>query len=145
MNATDWIAGYAAAMGTAALSWEMWRVRQARRLRVTVRLGTLLVHQGKKLVRWATRVEARNHGDHRIRVTGVGLYSQDGTRTCLTLPREGSSTLPGVVEAHDSGAAMLFVDRDGGRSSAAWLLAADRATDRTAGADTNLNKPPLRQ
>ncbi len=76
MDATDVIAGYAAVVATAALGWEVWKQRQARRLRVEVVVGGVLLFDPVDLaVEGAVRIQVRNHGDLAVRVATVGLYS----------------------------------------------------------------------
>jgi hypothetical protein len=87
LNATDVIAGYAAVVATAALGWEVWKQRQARRLRVDVVVdGVLLYGPPITGIEWGVSIEVRNHGDHAVRVTMVGLLSQDDERRRISIP-----------------------------------------------------------
>ena len=72
MNATDLIALYAAGVGTATAAWQVRQAVRARRPQVEVVLFNTMIQWGEKsgLLIW---IQARNHGDHPVRVMGVGI------------------------------------------------------------------------
>lgn len=92
MNATDSIALYAAGIGTATAAWQVRQAVRARRPQVEVVLFNTMVEWGEKrrLLIW---IQARNHGDHPVRVMGVGI--QDSKVKYTFGPNHGMMVLKG--------------------------------------------------
>jgi hypothetical protein len=111
VDATDWIAGYAAVVSTAALGWQILKERRARRPQVEVKVGNaILSYPGRGVVESA-HIEARNRGDLPIRVTSAGFNLQDGTaRTLAVIQQPPGATLPGAIGPRDSGMTYLLLD-----------------------------------
>jgi hypothetical protein len=107
----DWVAAYAAVVGTAALGWEVWKAVQARRLKVEVDLANAMLAYPAREPAWSAQIQVRNHGDHQINVTSAGLYTQDGTdQRVVMIRQQPGATLPGVVGPHDSGFTYFLED-----------------------------------
>jgi hypothetical protein len=57
-------------------------------------------------------VEVVNRSDHAVRVTGAGLYLQDGSgRQMHQMQSPPGATIPGTIESHDS-ASTYFLAED---------------------------------
>ncbi|HEY2053950.1 MAG TPA: hypothetical protein VGH14_08460 [Solirubrobacterales bacterium] len=106
------VAAYAAVVATASLAWQFyaWRHRQQNRVAVSVRLAIASPAPGVTV--HALSITATNNSEHAVRVTGVGLdlNRRDGWQFHQAAPIYGA-TLPGVVQPHDAGVAMI--DREG--------------------------------
>jgi hypothetical protein len=105
----DWIAGYAAVVGTAALGWEVWKATRPRRPEVNVDLKVAW-SDGK--AHRVCMLVVRNRGDHRIRVEKVAVRMH-GKQVIEVLLTEGlviDATIPGPVEPSDAG--IVFFDPD---------------------------------
>ena len=105
MSTAGWIvAGYAAAISTASLAWQVisWRLARTDRLKVEVRyviLGT------SPTITHGIAVTAVNRSDHAVRVEAVGLHLQDGSGDAYQQFRQPEiATIPGAIASHDSGA-----------------------------------------
>jgi len=111
----DWIAGYAAVVGTAALGWEVWNASRPRRPDVNV--GVSVVGSGRD-DRLTCMLVVRNRGDHPIKVEEVGIRmaGKPVLYVALTSHNTFDSTVPGVVEPSDAGVAGFESDvlRDAG-------------------------------
>lgn len=72
MDATTSIALYAAGVGTTTAAWQIRQAARARRPQVEVVLFNTMVQwdENRLLLVW---IQARNHGDHPVRVMGVGI------------------------------------------------------------------------
>jgi hypothetical protein len=112
MNAAGWIvAGYAAIVSTASLAWQVisWRLARKNRVKVIVKAALLGLDNGEMVD--AVSVEAINRSDHAIRVTGVGLYLQDGSgRQMHQMHTPPGGTLPGAVASRDSGSTYFLAE-----------------------------------
>lgn len=113
MDVAGWIvAGYAAVVSTAALGWQVlsWLLARKNRVKVIVKAALLGMDDGSMID--AVSVEVVNRSDHAVRVTGVGLYLQDGSgRQMHQVTAPPGATLPGTVKSHDSGST-FFVAED---------------------------------
>src|SRR4029453_12484585 len=115
MEATDWIAGYAAVVATAAFGWGVWKTIRARRPPA----------EAKRSNRpppfppdppWAPMVNVLNHGSQPIRVNSAGFNFQDGSgQTVVIMQPPPRATIPGVVEPGDAGQTWLLMDELGPR------------------------------
>jgi hypothetical protein len=109
LEATGWVAIYAAAVSTGSLGWQIWNARQARRPQVEVVLSNSLLNFVGPEPEWAVQVDVRNHGDQQVRVTSVGFNMQDGSGRTVTLTRiPPLATLPGEIAPRDSGFTYLL-------------------------------------
>jgi hypothetical protein len=106
------VAAYAAVVATASLGWQIyaWRHRQKSRVAVSVRLAIASPSPGVTV--HVLSIAATNNSEHAVRVTGVGvdLNRKDGWQFHQAVAIYGA-TLPGVVQPHDAGVAMI--DRGG--------------------------------
>ena len=93
----DIIAGYAAVVGTAAAAWPIWQARQARRPQVEVMLFNTLLWRGDE-ERRVLFLEARNHGDHPVRVLTAGI--SDGHLSYMFMPGRIDVLKPPAVAPH---------------------------------------------
>jgi hypothetical protein len=111
MSTAGWIvAGYAAIVSTASLAWQVWSWLLARKNRVKVNVKAALIGLGNDMVD-AVTVEAINHSDHVVRITGVGLNLQDGSgREMHQVRVPQGATLPGTVASHDSASTYFLAD-----------------------------------
>jgi hypothetical protein len=102
------IAGYAAVVATGSLGWQVYQWRHRRRSHVEVRVRWGLVAAEPNTVH-AIIVTAVNRSEHRVRLTGFGLYLQDGSGDHFQQwrPFYGLPTLHGHIEPHDSEAGFL--------------------------------------
>jgi hypothetical protein len=113
MEATDWIAGYAAVVATAAFGWEVWKTIRARRPPVEVKLSNALLTFLPDPP-WAAMVNVLNHGSQPIRVNSAGFNFQDGSgQTVVIMQPPPRATIPGVVEPGDAGQTWLLLDELG--------------------------------
>jgi hypothetical protein len=130
---SDVIAVYAALVGTAAVAWPVWQARKARRPDVEVALFfTTLRNEVSAQEFRCLFLEARNRGDHPIRVTTAGVSNEKINYTFMPgridvykkgaafphasinddFPRAEVSTIlpppiPGIILPHDAGSRML--------------------------------------
>jgi hypothetical protein len=92
----DLIAVYAALVGTAAAAWPIWQARKARRPDVEVALFTVLLHSEATDQQYRVMfLEARNRGDHPVRVLTAGISNE----------KINYSFMPGRIEVAKPGAA----------------------------------------
>jgi hypothetical protein len=110
----DPVAIYAAIVSTVALGWQILKERRARRPQVDVKVALALIAPPGGEVLETVQIEARNRGDHPIRVTSAGFNVQDdsGNTVVMTWQPPGS-TLPGVIGPRDSGMTYLLRDELG--------------------------------
>jgi hypothetical protein len=112
MDTAGWVvAGYAAIVSTASLAWQVisWHLARRNRVKVAVKAALLGFDNGEMVD--AVCVEVVNRSDHAVRVTGVGLFLQDGSGRQLHQIREPpGATIPGTVAAHDSGSTFFTVE-----------------------------------
>jgi hypothetical protein len=99
MDVGDIIAGYAALIGTGAAAWPIWQARKARHPDVEVALFfTFLRHEGSgKELRYLF-LEARNRGDHPVRVLTAGV--SDGRLNYAFMPGRISVSKPCAAFPH---------------------------------------------
>jgi hypothetical protein len=109
MDATPLIAGFAAVVATGGLAWQVyaWRHRRQVHVDIQVRYGIVVpLNEAVHII----SIEARNRGEHVVRVTSVGLDLQDGSgSTFQQLQRFNFATLPGTIEPFDSATAFIEV------------------------------------
>lgn len=112
MDAAGWIvAGYAAIVSTASLAWQVWSWHLARSNRVTVVVKAALLTFDNGELADAVSVEVINRSDHAVRVTGVGLFLQDGSgRQMHQMEMPAGATLPGPVASRDSGSTFFLAE-----------------------------------
>jgi hypothetical protein len=125
MEATDWIAVYAAVVSTIAVGWQIRREWRYQRPQVEVKIwmGVLVFPTGG---RPGLQIEARNRGDHPIRVASAGYNVQDGSGHVLAIMfDQPGATIPGVIQARDSGFTYLLPeqlrDLDPSRPVVGWV------------------------
>lgn len=110
MEATGWVAIYAAAVSTGSLGWQIWTRYQARRPQVEVEVSNALLTYPDRDGQWAARIDVRNRGDLPVRVTSVGFNMQDGSgQTVVPVRIPPGATLPGDIRPRDSGFTYLRV------------------------------------
>jgi hypothetical protein len=102
MKVSDLISAYAAAVGTAALGWQVRQARRGRRTAVSVRLLTV-VFGGDPEYRWRIQVTVSNRGERSTQVTQVNI--RQGRE--VPLPAKGDG-LPGVIPAGEQRSANLI-------------------------------------
>jgi hypothetical protein len=134
MDATDLIAGYAALVATAAVAWPIWQARKTRRPDVEVAVFiTFLRNEATEQEYRVMFLEARNRGDHPVRVLTAGIsnekinYSFRPGRIEVMKPKAAFShasvadnfsediaqsvptppPIPGIILSHDAGSQML--------------------------------------
>lgn len=104
MSAALVIAGYAAIVASLSLLWQiyLWRHRRRNHVEVSAQIALMGMTDGSSLQ--VIAVTATNHSEHPVRVTGAGIDLQDNSGAALHIidPPPGS-TVPGVVQPHDSG------------------------------------------
>jgi hypothetical protein len=106
----DYIAIYAALVGTGSLGWQIRSAAVARRPGITVKVSNA-GHPYPGHMVWHVAVAAVNRGERPVEVTGAGLYLQDGSGGTLVPMRVGPlDKIPGTVEPHHSIAVHLPVD-----------------------------------
>jgi hypothetical protein len=111
MEATDWIAGYAAVVSTVAVGWQIRKEWRGQRPQVEVRIwmGVLVSPSGS---RPGLQIEARNRADHPIRVASAGYNAQDDSGNVLAIMSDQpGATIPGVIQARDSGFTYLLPEQ----------------------------------
>jgi hypothetical protein len=101
METSDLISAYAAAVGTAALGWQVRQARRRRRTSVSVRLSSILFG-GDPKYQWAISVSVYNGGERSVQVTQVTL--KQGREIPLYPKSEG---LPGVIPAGEKRSASV--------------------------------------
>lgn len=130
MGVGDIIAGYAAVVATVAVAWPIWQARQARRPQVEVELHNTLGWRGDQ-ERRALFLEARNRGDHPVRVITAGISDEhldyifmpgriEVLKSPAASPHAGleipdlhslgapvAPPLPGIILPRDAGSRML--------------------------------------
>jgi hypothetical protein len=105
----DPVAIYAAVVSTVALGWQILKERRARRPQVEVKVSYALLGYPSREPAEAAEIEARNRGDHPIRVTSAGFNLQDDSgRTVVITWQPPGATLPAVVGSRDSGMTYLL-------------------------------------
>jgi hypothetical protein len=116
-TATAVIAIYAALVASASLAWQVytWWYRRQSRIEVDVRMAVAAPAVAVTLE--ALSVTATNRSEHVVRITGVGVDLQDDREMQFhqVVPMHGA-TLPGPIQPHDSGSALLMredVEREG--------------------------------
>lgn len=77
VNATDYIAIYAAVVATGGLGWEIRKARQARRPQIEVVVSFAVLGYLRGEPTNSAHIEVRNRGDIPVRVTSVGFKVQD--------------------------------------------------------------------
>jgi hypothetical protein len=109
MDATDWIAGYAAVVSTVAVGWQILKERRARRPQVEVKVSYGLMFIPPRGGAGSVQVEARNRGDHPLRATSAGFKVQDASENVATIVHQPpGATIPGVIQPRDSGFTYLL-------------------------------------
>jgi hypothetical protein len=90
--------------------WRWWTWRQEHGTLLTAQIGMGFLAFGPKLVE-AISVTVYNRSRHPVRVTGVGIETNDGSKRVLVqiMPQPGAG-IPGTVNPHDS--AMTWFERD---------------------------------
>ena len=109
VEATTFIAGYAAIVATGGLAWQVyaWQHRRKAHVDVQVRYGIAVpladaVHM--------ISIEARNRSEHVVRVNGVGLDLQgDDQGSYQQVRKLDFATLPGPIESFDAATAFITV------------------------------------
>jgi hypothetical protein len=108
MNPGDLIAGYAAVMATIALGWQVWRERQAHRLRLTVKLESLGPSGKDGEQSWVLWISVINASEYDVRVARVTIGQLIGSeldgRSLMTVK---GNELPGTIPARDSRTELL--------------------------------------
>jgi hypothetical protein len=101
MQATGWVAIYAAVVSTGSLGWQVWTHQRAKRPQVTVILDTWRTYQvpGRRLLEEAT-VRVRNREDFAITVDKVYL-GYPGQFLPSVLPGLLLPSVPGVIDGGD--------------------------------------------
>jgi hypothetical protein len=98
----------------AGVGHQVWKARRRKQSDVTVKISYSLLSLPAGPV-WAVLLEAINHGEHPVRVTGLGFDVQDRSGNTIQLGRiPPGATIPGEVKPHDSGQTWLIADRDVG-------------------------------
>ena len=109
MNATDYIAIYAAVVATGGLGWEIRKARQARRPQVEVVVSFAVLGYLRGEPTNSAHIEVRNRGDIPVRVTSVGFEVQDQSDRIAAIHwQQPGATLPGVIGPRDSGFTYLL-------------------------------------
>lgn len=105
----DPVAIHAAIVSTVALGWQILKEGRARRPQVEVKVSYALLGYPNREPAEAAEIEARNRGDHPIRVTSAGFNLQDDSgRTVVITSQPPGAALPGVVGPRDSGMTYLL-------------------------------------
>lgn len=101
MEAGNWIAVYAAVVGTAGVSWQVYAWWRRGRPRATLKIEhySIFSATGEES---GLVVVVTNRGDHKINVTAAGLYSQDKSGRWSHFG-QATGSIPGYVDAHDQG------------------------------------------
>jgi hypothetical protein len=114
MDATDWIAGYAAVVSTVAVGWQILKERRTRRPQVEVKVMNAMLTYPARDPEWSAQIEARNRGDLPVRVTSAGFNLQDGSgATVAIIQQPPGANLPGVIGPRDSAMTYLLMDELG--------------------------------
>jgi hypothetical protein len=92
MDAADSVAMYAAGVGTITAAWQIRQAVRARRPQVEVVLFNTVVQWGEKH-EYLVWIQARNHGDHPVRVMGAGIT--DSKVSYIFGPDQGMMVLKG--------------------------------------------------
>lgn len=125
MQATGWVAIYAAAVSTASLGWQVWNARRARRPHVEVALSHTVYIPPTGSAESTVQIDVRNRGDIPVQVASVGVRTK-GRATMLAAPRRGESTLPGEIHPRDAGFTYFPTDElsslDLSRPLVGWAL-----------------------
>lgn len=104
MSAALLVAGYAAIVATLSLLWQiyLWQHRRRSHVEVSAQIALMGMTDGRSLQVMA--ISATNNSEHSVRITGAGVDLQDQSGAALHIidPPPGS-TVPGVVQPHDSG------------------------------------------
>lgn len=108
MDATPIIAGYAAIVATGGLAWQIYAWQHRRRAHVDVQVRYGIAAPVAEAVHMIS-IEARNRGEHVIRVNSVGLDLQDGSGNTYQRLPVNFATLPGLIEPFDSATAFIPV------------------------------------
>jgi hypothetical protein len=109
----DPVASYPALMSTIALGWRIRREWRGQRPQVEVKvwIGLLAFPTGMQP---GLQIVARNRGDHAIRVESAGFNVQDNSGDVLAIfSDQPGATIPGVIQARDSGLTYLLPDQLG--------------------------------
>jgi hypothetical protein len=94
---------------------QLWKARRRRKPDVGVKISYALLAFPDNAV-GAVVLEALNHGDHLVRVVGVGFDAQDGSGNTVQLTQiPPGATIPGQIGAHDSGQTWVIADHDVGQ------------------------------
>jgi hypothetical protein len=134
------VAAYAAVIATASLGWQIYAWRHRQRSRVVVSVGLAISSPAPGVTVHAISITATNKSEHAVRVTGVGLdlNRRDGWQFHQPVPIYGAN-LPGVIPAHDSGAAMI--DREAAENEGLDLTEPIAAWVRLATGETINSEP----
>ncbi len=107
------VLGVGLALGAAIVGgiWRWWTWRQEHGTLVTVQIGMAFLTLGPNLVE-AITVTVYNRSRHAIRVTGIAVETNDGSKRAFAqiVPQVGAS-IPGVIEPHESGMTWFEKDR----------------------------------
>jgi len=106
------VLGVGIAVGGAVVGglWRWWTWRQEHGTLVTAQIGMGFLTLGPNLVE-AINVTVFNRSKHPVRVTGVAIETNDGSKRVLAqiVPQPGAG-IPGVIGPYDS--AMTWFERD---------------------------------
>jgi hypothetical protein len=93
---------------------QLWKARRRKRPDVEAKISYALLDFSTDAV-WAVLLEAINHGDHPVRVVGLGFDVQDGSGCTIQLARiPPGATIPGEIKPHDRGQTWLIADPKAG-------------------------------
>ena len=107
MTTTTAIAIYAAILSTGGLGWQVYTWIRAHGTRVRVEVTNAFLPFTDH-VSYVAMITVTNLGEHAIRVTSAGFDFQDSSgRTVVLANAPPGSSLPGVVQPHDSGMTWL--------------------------------------
>jgi hypothetical protein len=108
MGAGNIVAIYAAVLATGSVAWQVYVWRHRRRSHVHVEARMAIIGMTDEGTLPAVSVTATNRSDHAVWVAGVGLDLQDGSgRQLHFAQRFPGADLPGVLQPHDSSAALI--------------------------------------
>jgi hypothetical protein len=111
MDATDWIAGYAAVVSTVAVGWQILKERRAQRPQIEVKVMNAMLTYPAREPAWSIQIEARNRGDLPVRVSSAGFNLQDGSgNTVAIIQPPPGATLPGLIGPRDAAMTYLLME-----------------------------------
>jgi len=107
------VLGVGLALGAAIVGgiWRLWTWRQTHETLVTVEIGMAFLGFGANLIE-AITVTVYNRSQHAIRVTGIAVETNDGSKRAFAqIVPQVSASIPGVIEPHESGMTWFEKDR----------------------------------